>query len=47
MNEFAEVPEFQFEPSNNKEYKVEAMQNSVVYAKKVNGHLPKLYYLVV
>ena len=35
-----------FEPGNNKEYKVEAVQNSAVYAKKINGHLPKLYYLI-
>ena len=38
------VPEF--EPDDDKEYKVEAIQNSAVYAKEVDGHLPELYYLV-
>ncbi len=31
---------------NGKEYKVEAICNSVVYAKELEGHLPGLYYLV-
>ena len=44
MNKFAEVPEF--EPSDDKEYKVEAIQDSAVYAKEVDGRLPRLYYLV-
>ena len=35
-----------FEPDDNKEYKVEAIQDSAVYAKEVNRHLSKLYYLV-
>ena len=40
------VPEF--EPGNNdKMYKVEAIQDSVVYTKKANKHLSGLYYLVV
>ena len=40
------VPEF--EPSNDdKEYKVEAIWDSAVYAKESElGHLPGLYYLV-
>ena len=39
------VPEF--EPGDdNKEYKVEAIQDSAVYAKEADGHLPGLYYLV-
>ena len=38
------VPEF--EPGDNKEYKVEAIRESAVYAKKADGHLPGLYYLV-
>ena len=38
------VPEF--EPINNKEYKVEPIQDSVVYAKEIDGHLLGLYYLV-
>ena len=32
---------------NNKEYEVEAIQDNAVYAKKKNGYLLKLYYLVV
>ena len=43
MNKFS-VPEF--EPSNNKEYELEAIQDSAVYAKEANRHLPGLYYLV-
>ena len=40
------VPEF--EPGDNdKEYEVEAIQDSAVYAKEVDGYLPGLYYLVV
>ena len=36
-----------FEPGdNNKEYKVEAIRDSAVYAKEVDGYLPGLYYLV-
>ena len=38
------VPEF--EPGDNKEYKVEAIKDSVVYAKKTNRYLSGLYYLV-
>ena len=44
MNKFS-VPEF--EPGNNKEYEVKAIQDSTVYAKEADGHLPGLYYLVV
>ena len=39
------VPEF--ESSNDKEYKMEAIRNSAVYAKEANGHLLGLYYLVI
>ena len=39
------VPEF--EPGDNKEYEVEAIHDSVVYAKEVDGHLLGLDYLVV
>ena len=35
-----------FEPGNDKEYEVELIQDSAVYAKKVDGHLSELYYLV-
>ena len=36
-----------FEPSDDKEYKIEAIWDSVVYAKEVDGHFPGLYYLVI
>ena len=36
----------EFEPGDNKKYKVEAIQDNAVYAKKTNRHLPRLYYLV-
>ena len=37
----------EFEPGDDdKEYEVEAIQESAVYAKKADGHLPGLYYLV-
>ena len=35
-----------FEPGDNKEYEMEAIRDSAVYAKKADGHLPGLYYLV-
>ena len=35
-----------FEPGNDKEYKVKAIQDSAVYAKEADGHLLGLYYLV-
>ena len=39
------VPEF--EPGNNdKEYKMEAIQDNAVYTKKKDGHLSGVYYLV-
>ena len=47
MNKFANVPEFEFEPDNNKEYKLEAIQDGAVYAKEANRYLPELLYLVV
>ena len=45
MNEFIKVPEFK--ASDDKNYKVEAIQGNVVYAKEASGHLLGLYYLVV
>ena len=39
------VPEF--EPDNDKEYELEAIRDSAVYAKEADGHFPGLYYLVV
>lgn len=35
-----------FDISNNKEYKIEIIRDSVIYAKKIKKHLPSLYYLV-
>ena len=36
-----------FEPGNDNEYKVKAIQDSAVYAKEVDGHLLGLYYLII
>ena len=36
----------EFEPGDDKEYEVEAIRDSAVYAKEADGHLPGLYYLV-
>ena len=36
----------EFEPGNDKEYKVEAIRDSAAYTKAVDGHLPGLYYMV-
>ena len=44
MNKFA-VPEFK--TSDEKKYKVKAIQNNTVYTKEVDGHLPGLYDLVL
>ena len=38
------VPEF--EPGNDKEYEMEVIRDSAVYAKKADKHLLGLYYLV-
>ena len=46
MNELFPEPQSEFDASNNKEYEVEAIKNSVVYAKKAKRHLSGLYYLV-
>ena len=40
------IPESDAGNENSKEYKVEAIRDSAVYAKKLEGHLPGLYYLV-
>ena len=37
----------EFEPGNNKEYEVEAIQDSVIYVKEADKHLLGLYYLVL
>ena len=31
---------------NNEEYKMEAIQDSTVYEKELESHLPELYYLI-
>ena len=36
----------EFELGDNKEYKVEAIQDCTVYAKITDGHQPGLYYLI-
>ena len=40
------MPEFEL-GNDNKEYEMEAIQDNAVYAKEANGHLQRLYYLVV
>lgn len=37
----------EFEIGNNKEYEIEAIQNSAIYAKKAGRHLLRLYYLII
>ena len=44
MNKFLPVQEF--EAGNNKKYEIKVIQNSAIYAKKVDKYLPRLYYLV-
>ena len=46
MNELFPEPEPEFDAGNNKEYEVEAIKDSVVYAKEAKRHLSGLYYLV-
>ena len=46
MNELFPEPEPEFDANDNKEYKVEAIIDSAVYAKEAKGHLLGLYYLV-
>ena len=46
MNELFPEPEPKFDAGDNKEYKVEAIKDSAIYAKKVEGYLLSLYYLV-
>ena len=36
----------EFKAGNNAKYKVETIWDSTVYANKVKGHLPGLYYLL-
>lgn len=37
----------EFETGDNKEYKREDIQNNIVYAKKADGYLLGLYYLII
>ena len=37
----------EFKPGNDKKYEMEAIWDSAVYTKEVDGHLPELYYLVI
>ena len=46
MNELFLEPEPEFDVGNNKEYKVEVIKNSIVYAKKAERYLSGLYCLV-
>ena len=46
MNKLFLEPMPEFDADDNKEYRVEAIIDSTVYAKKTEGHLPGLYYLV-
>ena len=39
--------DFEFKAGNGKEYKVDGIQDSVVYARELAGQLPGLYYLVL
>lgn len=42
------VRQINFEVGNNKEYKIEAIWNSMVYARESDlGYLPRIYYLVL
>ena len=38
--------QLEFEASDNKEYEVDSIWDSAVYARESAGQLPKLYYLV-
>ena len=46
INEQLLEPAPEFDAGANKEYEVEAIIDSAVYAKEVERHLPSLYYLV-
>ena len=40
------LTELKFEAGNREEYRVEAICDSAIYIKKVEGHLSGLYYLI-
>ena len=46
INKLFLEPEPEFDIGNNKKYEIEAIKDNIIYAKKVEGHLPNLYYLV-
>ena len=46
INELFPESEQEFDIGNNKKYKVEAIKESNIYAKKTKEYLPGLYYLV-
>ena len=46
INKLFPKPEPEFDTSNNKEYKVEVIIDSTVYAKEEKGNLSGLYYLI-
>ena len=46
MNELFLELEPEFNAGNNKKYKVEAIKDSAVYAKEIEGNLSNLYYLI-
>lgn len=41
------MSELNFDASNGKEYKVKAIQNSIVYASKIKKYPLSIYYLVI
>ena len=42
------ITQLEFEVGDNaKEYEIKTMQDSAIYAKESEGHLPELYYLVL
>ena len=46
MKELFPELELEFDAGDDKKYKIEAIKNSAVYTKEVEGHLTGLYYLV-
>ena len=46
INKLFPEPEPEFDAGDNKEYEVEEIIDSVIYAKEAEGHLSGLYYLV-
>lgn len=44
MNKFLLMPEFK--TGNDKKYEIEAIQDRIIYAKKVSRYLLELYYLI-